>query len=129
MRVDAGGDAQQHRLTDAACGGFAFDSEQLFLVVNNEITDAVLHGKRNILIGLVIGMKIGLRHREARFESGVHFADRNDIHAHAFFAHNLIDAFERGGLGGVQHLCVAVKSGSYRRFVRAAAVADAVLVH
>ena len=54
VRVYTGGKTKQNLLGNRSLGGNTFYSIKLFLVIRNEISDAVIYSVNDILVGLII---------------------------------------------------------------------------
>ena len=129
MGIDAGGQAQQHLLADAAAGGLGLDGLDLLHVVGHEIAHMVVHAVDDIGVGLVVAVEIGVGQVIARLQCTVDLAGGHHVDAHALLLHDLINALEGVGLAGVQRTAGRTEMLLEGVLIYAALMADIVLIH
>ena len=129
VRVYAGGDAQQHALTDACAARFAVQSVQLLHVIYDEAAHTRCDGIAYFTVGLAAAVEIQSIHGEAGLQRRAYFTRGHNIGTQPFLGDYLIHALEGRRLARVEHLAALPESVLKRMEVHAAIVPDAPLVH
>lgn len=95
VRVYAGGDAQQHALTDACAARFAVQSVQLLHVIYDEAAHTRCDGIAYFTVGLAAAVEIQSIHGEAGLQRRAKYFTRgHNIGTQPFLGDYLIHALE-----------------------------------
>ena len=103
VRVDAGRDAQHHRLPHAAIGGDQLQQRELVIVIDDDPPHPRLDRLGELRGALVVAVERHPAGREAPRPRDVQLAPRHDVHAHALLRQQGGQAGVQEGLGGVEH--------------------------
>ena len=116
-------------LANAAATGLGLDGLDLFHIVSHEVANAVVHAVGDVGVSLVVAVEVSAGQVVTGLNGGVHLTGGHHVDAHVLLAHDLIDALEAVGLGGIQGTGVLAEMLLESRGVNAAALADLILVH
>ena len=129
VRINARRQAKHDALHDAARAGNAADGLQLLAIIRHEAADARFHRVCNLRVRFVISMEIDVFHRKSGQRRGVNLPGGDDVYAHVFFAHDLVDPLKGGRLAGVKRQCVRAEARAHGLPIHPAILPDARFIH